>query len=162
MPKIHFGVTIPQIKRTWAEAKSNSIEFEAMGYDSLWVGDRISLPLRVEHRPPSGDLIFLCQVRDLDVWDPAWTGHPVYLDDDLVAHLKPPFSIPGDIPPEGAIGELRPPQVALLRVPRQTLGERTRFRLSIVLDRQPGHERLMDDFVLQRIESIDWVIRVGW
>ena len=33
---IHFGVTIPQIKRTWEEAKSASIEFEAMGYDCLW------------------------------------------------------------------------------------------------------------------------------
>jgi len=42
--KVHFGVTIPQIKRTWAEAKQNSQEFEAMGYDSLWVCDHLYGP----------------------------------------------------------------------------------------------------------------------
>lgn len=44
MASIHFGVTIPQIKRTWEEAKSNSLEFEAMGYDSLWVCDHLYGP----------------------------------------------------------------------------------------------------------------------
>ncbi len=44
MANLHFGVTIPQIKRTWAEAKSNAIEFEAMGYDSLWVCDHLYGP----------------------------------------------------------------------------------------------------------------------
>jgi alkanesulfonate monooxygenase SsuD/methylene tetrahydromethanopterin reductase-like flavin-dependent oxidoreductase (luciferase family) len=41
---VHFGVTIPQIKRTWEETKSASIEFEAMGYDSLWVCDHLYGP----------------------------------------------------------------------------------------------------------------------
>ena len=44
MHPIHFGVTIPQIKRTWDEAKSASREFEAMGYDSLWVCDHLYGP----------------------------------------------------------------------------------------------------------------------
>ena len=44
MANLHFGVTIPQIKRTWEEAKSNSLEFEAMGYDSLWVCDHLYGP----------------------------------------------------------------------------------------------------------------------
>ncbi len=44
MPKIHFGVTIPQIKRTWDESKSAATEFEAMGYDSLWVCDHLYGP----------------------------------------------------------------------------------------------------------------------
>ena len=44
MPGVHFGVTIPQIKRTWAEARDNSLEFEAMGYDSLWVCDHLYGP----------------------------------------------------------------------------------------------------------------------
>jgi alkanesulfonate monooxygenase SsuD/methylene tetrahydromethanopterin reductase-like flavin-dependent oxidoreductase (luciferase family) len=44
MPGVHFGVTIPQIKRTWAEATANSLEFEAMGYDSLWVCDHLYGP----------------------------------------------------------------------------------------------------------------------
>jgi probable F420-dependent oxidoreductase len=42
--QLHFGVTIPQIKRTWDEAKSAAIEFEAMGYDSLWVCDHLYGP----------------------------------------------------------------------------------------------------------------------
>ncbi|MCA9830064.1 MAG: LLM class flavin-dependent oxidoreductase [Dehalococcoidia bacterium] len=42
--QVHFGVTIPQIKRTWEEAKAASIEFEAMGYDSLWVCDHLYGP----------------------------------------------------------------------------------------------------------------------
>ncbi|NJD64004.1 MAG: LLM class flavin-dependent oxidoreductase [Chloroflexi bacterium] len=44
MPPVHFGVTIPQIKRTWDETKSASREFEAMGYDSLWVCDHLYGP----------------------------------------------------------------------------------------------------------------------
>jgi probable F420-dependent oxidoreductase len=41
MPSVHFGVTIPQIKRTWDECQSASREFEAMGFDSLWVCDHL-------------------------------------------------------------------------------------------------------------------------
>ncbi|OAI41131.1 hypothetical protein AYO38_04410 [bacterium SCGC AG-212-C10] len=44
MAKAHFGVTVPQIKRTWAESRDNSREFEAMGYDSLWVCDHLYGP----------------------------------------------------------------------------------------------------------------------
>src|SRR3712207_453572 len=38
---VKFGVTLPQIKRTWAEAKAAAQEFEALGYDSLWVCDHL-------------------------------------------------------------------------------------------------------------------------
>lgn len=44
MPAAHFGVTVPQIKRTWEESRDNSREFEAMGYDSLWVCDHLYGP----------------------------------------------------------------------------------------------------------------------
>jgi len=44
MPSVHFGVTIPQIKRTWDECQSASREFEAMGFDSLWVCDHLYGP----------------------------------------------------------------------------------------------------------------------
>ncbi|HEY4669222.1 MAG TPA: LLM class flavin-dependent oxidoreductase [Tepidiformaceae bacterium] len=44
MPNIHFGVTVPQIKRTWDESKAAAREFEAMGYDSLWVCDHLYGP----------------------------------------------------------------------------------------------------------------------
>ncbi len=44
MPPIHFGVTVPQIKRTWEESRAASVEFEAMGFDSLWVCDHLYGP----------------------------------------------------------------------------------------------------------------------
>ncbi|MBA4181204.1 MAG: LLM class F420-dependent oxidoreductase [Anaerolinea sp.] len=44
MPAIHFGVTVPQIKRTFEESRSAAREFEAMGYDSLWVCDHLYGP----------------------------------------------------------------------------------------------------------------------
>jgi len=36
-----FGVTLPQIKRSWDEAKQTAREFDALGYDSLWVCDHM-------------------------------------------------------------------------------------------------------------------------
>ena len=44
MSNVHFGVTIPQIKRTWEESKSAAQAFESMGYDSLWVCDHLYGP----------------------------------------------------------------------------------------------------------------------
>jgi probable F420-dependent oxidoreductase len=44
MPAVHFGVTVPQIKRTWEESCSAARDFEAMGYDSLWVCDHLYGP----------------------------------------------------------------------------------------------------------------------
>ncbi|MAG31245.1 MAG: hypothetical protein CL908_10205 [Deltaproteobacteria bacterium] len=36
-----FGVTLPQIKRTWPEASAAARAFDAMGFDSLWVCDHL-------------------------------------------------------------------------------------------------------------------------
>ncbi len=44
MPKVHFGVTVPQIRRTWDEAKAAATEFENLGYDSIWVNDHLYGP----------------------------------------------------------------------------------------------------------------------
>ena len=38
---VRFGVTLPQIKRTWPEARDAAIEFDRLGYDSLWVCDHL-------------------------------------------------------------------------------------------------------------------------
>lgn len=38
---IHFGVSLPQIKRTWEDTKTAAVEFESLGYDSAWVVDHI-------------------------------------------------------------------------------------------------------------------------
>ena len=44
MTKVHFGVTVPQIRRTWEEAKAAATEFESLGYDSIWVNDHLYGP----------------------------------------------------------------------------------------------------------------------
>jgi alkanesulfonate monooxygenase SsuD/methylene tetrahydromethanopterin reductase-like flavin-dependent oxidoreductase (luciferase family) len=36
-----FGVTLPQIKRSWQEASVAAQEFDALGFDSLWVCDHM-------------------------------------------------------------------------------------------------------------------------
>jgi len=38
---VRFGVTLPQIKRTWQESKDAAVEFDRLGYDSLWVCDHL-------------------------------------------------------------------------------------------------------------------------
>ncbi|MFI5394840.1 MAG: TIGR03560 family F420-dependent LLM class oxidoreductase [Candidatus Binatia bacterium] len=38
---IHFGVSLPQIKRSWEETRAAALEFESLGYDSLWVVDHL-------------------------------------------------------------------------------------------------------------------------
>ena len=38
---VRFGVTLPQIKRTWPEAKEAAVEFDRLGYDSVWVCDHL-------------------------------------------------------------------------------------------------------------------------
>ena len=44
MAPIHFGVSVPQIKRTWAETRRAATGFEGMGFDSLWVNDHLYGP----------------------------------------------------------------------------------------------------------------------
>jgi alkanesulfonate monooxygenase SsuD/methylene tetrahydromethanopterin reductase-like flavin-dependent oxidoreductase (luciferase family) len=38
---VRFGVTLPQIKRSWQETREAAIEFDDLGYDSLWVCDHV-------------------------------------------------------------------------------------------------------------------------
>jgi probable F420-dependent oxidoreductase len=38
---MHFGVTLPQIKRTWAEARDAAVEFDRLGFHSVWVCDHL-------------------------------------------------------------------------------------------------------------------------
>ena len=43
---LRFGVTLPQIKRTWAEVRDAAVEFDRLGFDSVWVCDHLySVPM---------------------------------------------------------------------------------------------------------------------
>lgn len=41
MRPMRFGVTLPQIKRTWDEARAAALELDRLGYDSVWVCDHV-------------------------------------------------------------------------------------------------------------------------
>lgn len=41
MHPVQFGVTLPQIKRTWDEARAAALEFDSLGFDSVWVCDHL-------------------------------------------------------------------------------------------------------------------------
>lgn len=38
---VKFGVTLPQLKRSWDDARAAAQEFERLGFDSLWVNDHL-------------------------------------------------------------------------------------------------------------------------
>jgi F420-dependent oxidoreductase-like protein len=38
---VRFGVTLPQIKRTWEETRAAAVEFDRLGFDSVWVCDHL-------------------------------------------------------------------------------------------------------------------------
>jgi F420-dependent oxidoreductase-like protein len=38
---VRFGVTLPQIKRSWTEARAAAVEFDRLGFDSVWVCDHL-------------------------------------------------------------------------------------------------------------------------
>jgi alkanesulfonate monooxygenase SsuD/methylene tetrahydromethanopterin reductase-like flavin-dependent oxidoreductase (luciferase family) len=38
---VRFGVTLPQIKRTWPEARDAAVELDRLGFDHLWVCDHV-------------------------------------------------------------------------------------------------------------------------
>lgn len=44
MATVHFGVTVPQIKRSWEQCRQAATEFEALGFDSIWVNDHLYGP----------------------------------------------------------------------------------------------------------------------
>ena len=38
---MRFGVTLPQIKRSWEEARAAAVTFDQLGFDSVWVCDHM-------------------------------------------------------------------------------------------------------------------------
>jgi alkanesulfonate monooxygenase SsuD/methylene tetrahydromethanopterin reductase-like flavin-dependent oxidoreductase (luciferase family) len=38
---VRFGATLPQIKRTWEEARAAAVELDRLGFDHLWVCDHV-------------------------------------------------------------------------------------------------------------------------
>src|SRR5262249_37230574 len=41
MPTMQFGVTLPQIKRSWQDTRAAAEEFERLGFHSVWFNDHL-------------------------------------------------------------------------------------------------------------------------
>jgi F420-dependent oxidoreductase-like protein len=41
MRSVHFGVTLPQIKRSWEETRAAAEDVERAGFDSVWLNDHL-------------------------------------------------------------------------------------------------------------------------
>lgn len=41
MGEVHFGVMLPQIKRTWEQTKTVALEAERLGFHSVWLNDHL-------------------------------------------------------------------------------------------------------------------------
>ena len=41
MSRIHFGVTLPQIKRPWEDTQAAAIELDHLGFHSVWFNDHL-------------------------------------------------------------------------------------------------------------------------
>jgi F420-dependent oxidoreductase-like protein len=41
MSSVHFGASLPQIKRTWDETRAAAQEFERLGFHSVWLNDHL-------------------------------------------------------------------------------------------------------------------------
>jgi F420-dependent oxidoreductase-like protein len=41
MASVHFGVTLPQIKRSWEQTRTAAVEFERLGFHSVWLNDHL-------------------------------------------------------------------------------------------------------------------------
>ena len=95
MSNVHFGVMVPQIKRTWEESKRAAQAFEEMGFDSLWVNDHLygpqspSIPMMeawtlaaglaaATERPEIGTLVTPVGMRN-----PAHTGKMIATVDNI-------------------------------------------------------------------------------
>jgi alkanesulfonate monooxygenase SsuD/methylene tetrahydromethanopterin reductase-like flavin-dependent oxidoreductase (luciferase family) len=39
--RVRFGVTLPQIKRSWEETRAAALELESLGFHSLWLNDHL-------------------------------------------------------------------------------------------------------------------------
>ncbi|MEO6025841.1 MAG: TIGR03560 family F420-dependent LLM class oxidoreductase [Candidatus Binatia bacterium] len=41
MAKVHFGVTLPQIKRPWSDTQGTALELDRLGFHSVWFNDHL-------------------------------------------------------------------------------------------------------------------------
>ena len=79
---VRFGVTLPQIKRSWEEVRTSALEFDALRFDSVWVCDHLyGVPnptLPIFEAFEGGDESMYLSDRD---FHPSTKAHKLLADD---------------------------------------------------------------------------------
>jgi F420-dependent oxidoreductase-like protein len=79
---VRFGVTLPQIKRSWAEARDAALEFDRLGFDSVWVCDHLcgvpmpNLPIFEAWSELAAVAAITCKVELGTLVTPPFFRHP--------------------------------------------------------------------------------------
>ena len=122
-----------------------------------FVGLRLQLPVVVtwiSDDPSASEVSLWVETHDIETWDPEqWAGHAVLINDTEIGRLKDPANVTG----RTEVFKLTIDKTAV----RRLIDGSGNATLSVVLERQPQHPILADDFVLTRIETVDMVMRVG-
>ena len=124
---------------------------------ACFVGLRLQLPVVVSwisDDPSTAEVFLFIETHDVETWDPqGWRGHAVFINDTEIGRLKDPVDVAGRN------------ETFKLGIDKETLrglvGPTGNATLSVVLERQPKHPTLVDDFVLTRVETVDMAMRVG-
>lgn len=83
--RVKFGVTLPQIKKSWADAKAAATEIDANGYDSAWVCDHLygvpmpNIPILEAYSLLAGIAAVTCRVALGALVTPPFFRNPAVL-----------------------------------------------------------------------------------
>lgn len=127
--------------------------------EAPFVGKSVIFPVSVTYVDVTAtDVRLYFDTHDIETWG-DWMGHQVLLNGEEVGRLKDPADRFG----RAETFEVIIKMADFLRIINYGGGMPSKVELQIVLDTQPAHPGLADDFVLMRIDTSDSaVLRLGW
>ncbi|WP_437973345.1 hypothetical protein WMF11_31120 [Sorangium sp. So ce295] len=124
---------------------------------STYAGASMTIPMHLEwidDRPEVKNIRFVFRTHDMETWGGS-EGHQIFVNDALIGRLADL----GDLQPEGREAHVLPyPREKFLNL----VGASRNFNLMISLERSAAAPGRADDFVLSRIETVDFTARLGW
>jgi len=122
--------------------------------DAPFVGKTLVLPVVITYVDASApDVILFFETHDIETWG-TWNGHRVLLNGQQIGALKDPADVFG----RTEIFRLIIPMKRFLEIIDHSAGLPTKADLQLVLEVQPAHPALADDFVLTRIDTGEQVV----
>lgn len=123
-------------------------------HGAAFVGHSVTLPMRVLWLDDSSTkaVTFVFRTQDVETWGDL-KGHQVFANDEPIGRLKDP---------DDHDGRYEMFRISVERSQFERLiGPKRSFFLTVVLETQPDHPILSDDFLLGRIEVENATIRLG-